>query len=46
LGYQGLSFDYGGRLKLAQLGSLKEGHANVAFIHNSKAHRLTNIVCE
>ena len=46
LGYQGLSFDYDGRLKLAPLGSLNEGHANVAFIHNSKAHRLTDIVCE
>jgi len=46
LGYQGLSFDYDGRLKLAPLGSLNEGHANVAFIHNSKAHRLTGIVCE
>jgi FkbM family methyltransferase len=46
LGYRGLSFDYDGRLKLAPLGSLDEGHANVAFIHNSKAHRLTDIVCE
>ena len=38
IGYQGLSFDYDGRLKLAPLGTLVEGHANVAFIHNSKAH--------
>jgi FkbM family methyltransferase len=43
MGYQGLSFDYDGHLRLAPLGSLVEGHANVAFIHKSKAHRLTNI---
>jgi len=46
MGYQGLSFDYDGKLKLAPIGSLVEGHANVAFIHNSKAHRLSDIVCE
>jgi FkbM family methyltransferase len=46
LGYQGLSFDYDGRLILAPLGSFVEGHANVAFIHDSKAHRLTNILHE
>ena len=46
MGYQGLSFDYDGKLKLAPLGSLVEGHANVAFIHNAKAHRLSNIVYE
>lgn len=44
MGYQGLSFDYDGELKLAPLGSIVEGHANVAFIHNSKAQRLTNIL--
>ena len=36
LGYQGLSFDYDGELKVVPLGSLVENHANVAFIHNSK----------
>jgi FkbM family methyltransferase len=46
MGYQGLSFDYDGGLKLAPVGSFVEGHANVAFIHNSKAHRLTTIVHE
>ena len=39
LGYQCLSFDYDGKLKLAPLGSLTEGHANVAFVHNSRAQR-------
>jgi FkbM family methyltransferase len=43
LGYQGLSFDYDGKLKLAPLGSLTEGHANIAFVHNSKAQRLTTL---
>ena len=42
--YQGLSFDYDGELKLAPLGSFVEGHANVAFIHNSKVQRLTDIL--
>jgi FkbM family methyltransferase len=46
IGYQGLSFDYDAGLKLAPLGSLVAGHANVAFIHHSKAHRLTNIIHE
>jgi FkbM family methyltransferase len=43
LGYQGLSFDYDGRLRLAPLGTLVEGHANVVFIHNSKSYRSTNV---
>jgi FkbM family methyltransferase len=46
MGYRGFSFDYDGRLRVAQLGSLIEGHANVAFIHRSKAQRLTNILHE
>jgi hypothetical protein len=46
MGYQGLSFDYDGKLKLAPVSSFVEGHANVAFIHSSKAHRLTSIVHE
>lgn len=44
--HQGLSIEYDGRLKLAPLGSFVEGHANVAFIHNSKAHLLTSIFHE
>jgi FkbM family methyltransferase len=43
MGYQGLSFDYDGRLKLAPLGSFVECHANVAFIHRSKTKFLTSI---
>jgi hypothetical protein len=46
MGYRGFSFDYDGRLRVAQLGSLIEGHANVAFIHRSKAQRLTNFIHE
>ena len=46
MGYRGLSFDYDARLKLAPLGSLVAGHANVAFIHHSKMHRLTNFIRE
>ena len=46
MGYRGLSFDYDAKLKLAPLGSLVAGHANVAFIHYSKAHRLTNFIRE
>jgi hypothetical protein len=42
MGYRGFSFDYDGKLKLVPLGSLVAGHANVAFIHHSKANRLTN----
>jgi FkbM family methyltransferase len=42
MGYRGLSFDYDAKPKLAPLGSLVAGHANVAFMHHSKAHRLTN----
>jgi FkbM family methyltransferase len=41
MGYRGISFDYDGNLKLAPLGSFVEGHANVAFIHNSKGDLLT-----
>jgi FkbM family methyltransferase len=46
MGYRGLSFDYDAKLKVAPLGSLVAGHANVAFIHHSKAHRLTNLIRE
>jgi FkbM family methyltransferase len=46
MGYRGLSFDYDAKLKLAPLGSLVAGHANVAFIHHSKAHRLTDFIRE
>lgn len=46
IGYQGLSFDYDAKLKLAPVGSLVAGHANVAFIHRSKAQRLTNFIGE
>jgi FkbM family methyltransferase len=46
MGYRGLSFDYDAKLKLAPLGSLVAGHANVAFIHHSKAHHLTNLIRE
>lgn len=31
-GYRGVSFDFDGELRLAPLGSLHEGHANVAFV--------------
>lgn len=43
MGYQGLSFDYDGELKLGPLGSLDEGHANVAFIHTSRMQLLANL---
>jgi FkbM family methyltransferase len=32
LGYRGISFDFDGELRLAPLGGLAEGHANVAFV--------------
>ena len=38
-GYQGFSFDYDGSLRVARLGSVVEGHANVGFIHRSKAQQ-------
>jgi hypothetical protein len=43
IGYQGLSFDYDGALQLGPLGSLKEGHANVAFVHSSRMHLLADL---
>jgi FkbM family methyltransferase len=46
MGYRCLSFDYDGGLKLASLGSFVEGHANVAFIHSSRADLLTSIFHE
>lgn len=46
LGYQGFSFDYDGTLRVARLGSMVEGHANVGFIHRSKAERLNHSLNE
>jgi FkbM family methyltransferase len=46
MGYRGLSFDYDAKLKVAPIGSILAGHANVTFIHHSKAHRLTNLIRE
>ncbi len=36
LGYRGVSFKFDGDLRLAPLGSLHEGHANVAFVPVAK----------
>jgi hypothetical protein len=46
LGYQGLSFDYEGKLKIGPSGSFVEGHANVAFIHRSKTDFLNSVFHE
>lgn len=43
LGYRGMSFDYDGGLRLAAFGALSEKHANVAFVHSSRAHLLAGL---
>lgn len=43
LGYTGYSFDYDGRFRVAPLGALCVGHANVAFAAASDRHLLESL---
>jgi FkbM family methyltransferase len=43
LGYRGFSFDYDGSLRVGALGSFREGHANVAFVHTSRMGLVSGI---
>jgi FkbM family methyltransferase len=36
IGYEGLSFEFDGDLKLGPIGHIAVGHANVAFVHSSR----------
>ena len=37
LGYRGLAFDFDGELKVAPMGGIVAGHANVAFVPELRA---------